>query len=114
MEKKEKRKYRERLLSEDEDSITEEDPPLLTGGEGTRFESHENFAFRPRFSTVTSDLSEDSRLEKGFKGKRPLETAHCCARLWFVWVLPILRIANKTKKLTPEVLGELREEDASY
>ncbi len=61
-----------------------------------RFESHENFGFRPRFSTVTSDLSENSRIEKGFKGRRPFQEANCCQRLWFIWTIPVLRVSPFT------------------
>jgi len=42
-----------------------------------------------------------------YQGKRAHHDSNCCGKIFFMWVNPIVKMANKDKKLAPIQYGEL-------
>ena len=59
----------------------------------------------------TSDTKEKVAKPPLYQGKKVMAGRHCCSKLFFSWVTPIVDFARKYEKLEFEELGELLEED---
>lgn len=46
-----------------------------------------------------------------FRERAPLKKAGCCSKIFFCWVGPLIRFANRHKKLSVDQLGDLRDCD---